>query len=76
MVLIGLTSCINPNNQIMLLEMSEHEKRIQKVAQIEEYYPCTKLQWIPKNYDYSDDLFATSSDSLRIYKASAGREGY
>ena len=67
-VFIGLTSCIPPNNVIMLLEMSETEKCIQKVAQIEEYYPCTKIQWIPRNEEYTDDVFATSSDSLRLYK--------
>lgn len=54
----------------MVLEMNEETMDIQKVVEQEEYYPCTKIQWIPPNVEFADDVFATSSDILRIYKPS------
>lgn len=46
-VLVGVTSCKQHQNSIAVLEMQEHTLGIDKVAQVEEYYPCTKMQWIP-----------------------------
>jgi WD repeat-containing protein 68 len=57
-----------PNNRVMVLEMNEDNLSITKLCEIEEYYPCTKIQWIPLNQEYQDDVFATSSDILRIYR--------
>lgn len=42
-VLIGVTSCVQPSNCVMVLEMNEETMDIQKVVEQEEYYPCTKI---------------------------------
>lgn len=69
--MIGLTTCVNASyNQVMLLEMSENEREIYKVAQCNEYYPATKIQWMPHKPGIVDNLFATSSDALRLYQPS------
>ena len=67
-VLVGVTSCKQAQNSISILEMQEHSLGIEIVAQIEEYYPCTKMQWIPQNNQFTENIFATTSDYLRIYK--------
>ena len=44
---------------------------ITKDFQISESYPATKIQWLPKMNDMfpvDRDLFATSSDIIRLYQ--------
>lgn len=68
-VLVGVTSCKPHQNSISVLEMQESTLSMSRVAEIEEYYPCTKMQWIPQNTQFAENIFATTSDYLRLYKA-------
>lgn len=42
-VLIGLTSCQQPHNQVYLLEMNEYTMSIDKLCEADEFYPSTKV---------------------------------
>jgi WD repeat-containing protein 68 len=60
----------------MVMEMSEKSNEIRKCCEISEHLPCTKLQWAPSRPQDNEDLFATSSDHLRLYKPYVDYNGH
>lgn len=67
-LLLGLTSCKPKQNRVQILEMCEASCQITNLCEVQCDYPATKIQWIPRAVDpEKGDLFATSSDMMRIY---------
>jgi WD repeat-containing protein 68 len=67
-VLLGVSSFHESKNLTMVMEMSEESNEIRKCCEISENEPCCKLQWAPSSHQVQNELFATSSDHLRLYK--------
>ena len=67
--LLAVGSYLQQWNQIQILRMNDPQG-ITKDFQISESYPATKILWLPKmddTFPADRDLFATSSDILRLY---------
>lgn len=57
----------NPSNHLQLLSFSGESNKIELKSTVEHPYPATKIMWSP-SFSQQEGLFASSSDSLRLWK--------
>lgn len=60
-------------NYIDIIQLNKERTNFVRVGGIEHGYPATKLAWIPDKNGTSADLFATTSDYLRLYSMEGDR---
>jgi len=58
----------NYENKLQVVQLDEKEDEYIKVAEVTHNYPTTKLLWTPYNGGIVPDLFATTSEYLRIWE--------
>ena len=76
-VLMGVGSYMQSHNRIQILSMNE-ATGMRKELEIDEPWPATKIMWLPPSeglISSERDIFATSSDILRIYTIDRDRAG-
>lgn len=60
-------------NYIEVIQLNRERTSFVRVGGIEHTYPATKLAWLPDKSGQHSDLFATTSDFLRLYLVEGGR---
>ncbi|ORX60974.1 WD40 repeat-like protein [Piromyces finnis] len=60
----------NYQNKLQIIQLDEKTDEYVKIAEVTHNYPTTKLLWTPYNGGLMPDLFATTSEYLRIWELS------
>lgn len=68
---LGVLSYIeNRTNKVQIIGTSNSGRELRLVTELLCEYPATKIQWKPNHITGKKDLFAVSSDMLRVYSTS------
>jgi len=62
----------HPDNYLRIIQLHPEQNKFELIGEANHTYAPTKIMWVPDLQGTTEDLFATTSDCLRIWKCNGG----